>query len=110
MIVKCPNCRKPISSKAVVCGHCSHELGEVSEEQLREVSRRQLRDRVYRLKMMSYAAITLLLAGAGWYFYESADLDLAPSAGPIILAAIGSVAYVIVRGLLFMARRELRSV
>lgn len=108
MIVKCPNCRKPMSSKAPECPSCGQERGEESDERLEELARRRLRDRVYRMKMASYGAITILLIAAGWYFYESADLDLAPSPGPIILVAIGSVAYVLTRALLFRARRELK--
>ncbi len=108
MIVKCPNCRKPMSSQAPLCPNCGFERGEVSDEQLLEFQRRRIRDRIYRLKMTSYAAITLLLAAAGWYFYETADLELTPSTGPLVLVAVGAVAYVIVRGLLFAAKRELK--
>lgn len=97
-----------MSDKAPLCPNCGYARGEVSAEQLQEVERRRLRDRIYRLKMSSYAAITLLLAAAGWYFYETADLDLTPSPGPLLLVAVGAVAYVIVRALLFKAKRELK--
>lgn len=106
MIVNCPNCRKPMSSKAPLCPNCGFERGEVSDEQLQEIARRRLRDRIYRLKMASYGAITLLLAAAGWYFYENADLEMTPSPGPMALVAVGAVAYLLTRGLLFVARRE----
>lgn len=109
MIVKCPNCRKPMSDKASLCPNCGFERGEVSEEQLLELQRRKLRDRIYRLKMSSYAAITLLLAAAGWYFYESADLDLTPSVGPLVLVSVGAVAYLVVRALLFKAKRDMKA-
>ncbi len=106
MIVNCPNCRKPMSSKAPACPNCGFERGEVSDEQLEELARRRLRDRIYRLKMASYGAITLLLVAAGWYFDQTADLDLRPTAGPLVVVAVGAVAYVISRGLLFKAKRE----
>ncbi len=106
MIVNCPNCRKPMSSKAPACPNCGFERGEVSDEQLEELARRRLRDRIYRLKMASYGAITLLLVAAGWYFYQTADLDLRPTAGPLVVVAVGAVAYVISRALLFKAKRE----
>ena len=109
MIINCPTCRKPMSSKAVACSNCNTERGELSDEQLSELSRRRLRDRIYRLKMASYAAISVLLAAAGWYFYEASDLDLTPSTGPLILVAVGAVAYVLVRALLFSAKRALRA-
>ena len=108
MIVNCPNCGKAMSSKAPLCPHCGYERGEVSDEQLQELARRRLRDKVYRLKMSSYLAITLLLAAAGWYFYEASDVNMTPSTGPILLVAVGSVAYVITRGLLFKAKRDLK--
>ena len=109
MIIKCPSCRNQISSKVSVCPHCGFELGEMTDEKFEELERRKLRDRIYRLKMSSYGAITVLLAAAGWYFYETADMDITPSTGPIILVAVGSVAYVVVRGLLFKAKRELKA-
>lgn len=108
MIINCPNCGKAMSSKAPQCPHCGYERGEVSDEQLQEFARRRLRDKVYRLKMSSYLAITLLLAAAGWYFYEASDVNMTPSAGPILLVAVGSVAYVITRALLFKAKRDLK--
>ena len=109
MIINCPSCRKPMSSKAPACPSCDTERGDLSDEQLSELSRRRLRDRIYRLKMASYAAISVLLAAAGWYFYEASDLDLTPSTGHLVLVALGSVAYVIVRALLFAAKRALKA-
>jgi uncharacterized membrane protein YvbJ len=108
MIIKCPNCRKPISSKAALCSHCGHELGEVSEEQLQEFERRRLRDRIYRLRMASYTAIAVLLVAVGWYWWESRDFSSPPGMGPAILVAVGTVAYLVVRGLLFTTRREMK--
>jgi len=108
VIVNCPNCRKPMSSKAGQCPACGFERGETTDEQLHELQRRRLRDRIYRLKMSNYAAITVLLAAAGWYFYRSANLDFTPTTGPMVLVAIGAVFYVIVRGLLFQAKRQLK--
>jgi hypothetical protein len=109
LIIKCPSCKKPASDKAEACTNCGFELSENSLASFREQERRSLRDRIYRLKMSSYAAITLLLAGAGWYFYETADLELTPSLGPIVLVALGSIAYVAVRILLFTNKRSLRN-
>jgi uncharacterized membrane protein YvbJ len=108
MIINCPNCGKPVSSKAVLCSHCGYELGEVSEEQLQEFERRRLRDRIYRLRMTSYAAITALVAACGWYWWESRDFSGPPSIGPVTLMAAGTLGYVVVRGLLFNARRAMK--
>lgn len=80
----------------------------MSDEQISELERRRLRDRIYRLKMANYAAISLLLVAAGWYFYETANLNLSPSIGPMILVGIGAVMYVVLRGLLFQSKRQLK--
>jgi len=108
VIVNCPQCRKPISNKVPVCPHCSLERSEISDEQISEMERRRLRDRIYRLKMANYAAITVLLTAAGWYFYETAKMNASPSFGPLILTGIGAVFYVILRGLLFQSKRQLK--
>jgi hypothetical protein len=108
MIIKCPSCGKQISSKAALCSHCGHVLGEVSEEQLQEFERRRLRDRIYRLRMFSYAAITMLLVACGWYWWGSRDFGTAPGPGPLILVAVGTLAYLVLRWLLFSARREMK--
>ena len=108
MIVNCPECRKPMSSKAPACPNCGMERGELSDDQLNELTRRRLRDRVYRLKMSNYAAISVLLAAAGWYFYQSSNLDMMPTRGPLILVSIGAAADVLSRGLLFKAKRDLK--
>ncbi|MEJ2535310.1 MAG: hypothetical protein P8008_07600 [Gammaproteobacteria bacterium] len=109
MIIQCPGCRKQVSSKSELCSHCGFALGDVSEEQVDEFHRRRLRDRIYHLKMFSYAAITLLLAACGWYWWESGDFGSPPSAGPVLLVVLGAAAYLVIRVLLFMARRELRA-
>ena len=72
------------------------------------MQRRRLRDQIYRLKMANYAAITILLMAAGWYFYETANLQFSPSVGPLILVAAGALIYLVVRGLLFRAKRRLK--
>lgn len=98
-----------MSSKAAQCQHCGFALGEVSEEQVTEFQRRRLRDRIYHLKMASYAAITVLLIAAAWYWWESSDFSRMPSMVPTALVATGTVAYIVIRALMFTARRELRS-
>lgn len=108
MIIQCPGCRKQVSSKADLCAHCGFALGDVSEEQVDEFHRRRLRDRIYRLKMSSYVAITLLLAACGLYWWESRDFSSPPGFGPVALVVLGGIAYLVIRVLMFTARRDLR--
>jgi len=107
-IIACPGCGKRISSISPLCPHCGFERGEVDDEQVTEFRRRQLRERIYRLKMFSYVAITLMLAGFGWYWFGGGAFGERTEMGPIVLVALGAVAYVVVRVLLFNARRALR--
>ena len=71
-LINCPSCRKRISNVLNICPHCGFALGEVTEDQIREFERRKQRDRVYHLKMTSYAVMTLFVAAFGWYWWESA--------------------------------------
>jgi hypothetical protein len=104
-IMSCPECSKKISSHAVICSYCGYQLGEVSEADLEVFRARKLRDRIYSLNMASYVVITIFIAGFGWYWLNSEGFTRAPSAGPMILMALSTVAYLVVRGLLFRSRK-----
>ena len=108
MIVACPNCGKQISSVAPLCSHCGFSRGEVSEEDLREFKRRKMRDRIYHLNMASYTVIALFLLAFGWYWWDTSGFSQRSSVGPVLLLAIGTVAYLSIRVLLFVARRKLK--
>jgi len=108
-IVACPNCAKKISSHAVICSWCGFELGEVSEQDMEVYRARRLRERRYRLNMASYAILTFLLAGFGWYWWDSRGFTEPPTGGPLILMVLAAVAYVVVRGLLLRNRSRLRA-
>jgi len=105
-IIACPECGKKVSSRAAICSHCGFHLGEASEEDLEIFRARKLRDRIYRLNMSSYAAITLFLAGFGWYWWASRGFVEPPTAGPFILMGVAALAYLVVRVLLFRARQQ----
>ncbi len=96
-IVTCPGCEKHISSHTKVCPYCGFQRDAVAEERLRELRRRELRDRVYYLKMASYAALALLIAAFGWYLVESPGLQGKPSVGSYVLFTIGAVCYLLIR-------------
>jgi hypothetical protein len=96
-IVTCPGCEKHISSHTVECPYCGFQRDEEAEERLRELRRRGLRDRVYYLKMTSYAALALLIVALGWYLTESPDLQGKPPIGSYILFAVGTICYLLIR-------------
>ena len=92
----------------MLCPYCGFQRGEVSEGQLREFRRRKLRDRIYYLKMASYAALTLLLAAFGWYLAETSGFQYRSSVGPYALFTVGAVCYLVIRIYLYKNKAALR--
>ena len=107
-IVNCPKCDKNISSRTTLCPYCGFQRGEVAEQELKEFRRRELRDRVYHLKMASYAALTLLVASFGWYLVDTSGFQHRASAGPYILFTVGAAIYVVIRVYLFKSKAALK--
>ena len=107
-IVNCPNCDKNISGLTTVCPYCDFERGEIAERELNESRRRKIRDQIYRLKMASYGALTLLLAAFAWYMTDSAGFEQRASVGPYILFTIGALLYLGIRVFLFKASSALK--
>ena len=105
-IISCPECGKKMSSLARLCNNCGFQRGEASEEQLAVYRQRQARQKVYQLNMASYAVISAFVAGFGWYWWDSAGYTEPAGRGPFILMGLAAVAYVVVRALLFRARRH----
>jgi hypothetical protein len=108
-ISSCPECGKKISSRAVICNYCGIQLGEVTEHDLLVFQARKLRDKLYRLNMISYAVITLFIAAFCWYWWDSRGFSRMSSLGPFVLMGIAAVAYVVVRVFLFRNRQALKS-
>ena len=109
-IIKCPKCDRRISSEIMMCPNCGFQRGEVDEEELREFRRRELRDRVYYLKMSSYGVLTLLLVAFGWYWVETGSFQHRSSSGPYILFSICAIAYLVIRVLLFRSNLALKRI
>jgi len=103
-IVSCPKCDKNISSRTMLCPYCGFQRGEVAEQELKEIRRRKLRDRVYHLKMASYAALTLVVAAFAWYMVDTSGFQHRASVGPYVLSTIGAAIYLVVRVYLFKSR------
>jgi len=109
-IVNCPNCDKPISGLTTVCPYCDFERSEIAEDQLKESRRRRIRDQIYRLKMASYGALTLLLVAFGWYMADTAGFQHRASVGPYILFTIGASIYLLIRVLLLRSAMALKKI
>lgn len=92
----------------MLCPYCGFQRGEVAEEQLREFSRRRLRDRIYHLKMTSYAALALLIGAFGWYLVDTSGLQRMSSIGPFVLFFVGAFCYLVIRVFLFRAKAALK--
>jgi len=106
--ISCPECGKKVSSRAPICPFCGHEHGEATDEDRAIFRARRLRERIYRLNLISYFVIALLLGGFGWFWWESAGFSRMSSFGPFAAIAVTAVAYLVVRVLLFRARSERR--
>lgn len=104
-IVSCPECNRNISSRAVICNYCGFQMGDVTESDLEIFRARKLRDRIYRLNMISYTVITVFVAAFGWYWWDSRGFTEPSSTGPFILMGAAALAYLVVRGFLFRARQ-----
>ena len=107
-IVNCPACSRKVSNVTAMCPYCGFKRGAESEAQLQELQRRKMRDQVYHLNMVSYVAITLFLVGFGWYWWASSGFRQPMSGGPFALLGLSTIGYLLIRILLFRARRKLR--
>lgn len=107
-IISCPSCDKNISSRSDLCPYCGFQRDEVAEERLVELRRRKLRDRIYHLKMASYAALTLLIGAFGWYLAATGGFQYRASAGPYILFTIGAAIYLVIRVYLYKFKAALK--
>lgn len=94
----------------MLCPYCGFQRGEVAEEQLKELRRRKIRDRIYRLKMVSYIALTFLAAAFGWYMVNTSGFQHRASMGPYVLFTIGAAFYLVIRVYLFMAKSALKKI
>ena len=103
----CPACGQRMSDQLDACPNCGLAAGEEVDEEtvLREVARRR-REKIYRLRMASYVALTVAMIGVIAYWFTSDGFQAAPGPLELVLMAAGSVAYFVVRVLTFAARRR----
>jgi len=107
-IVSCPQCGNKISSLAKICLHCGSKRSEFGVEQSPVFRQRQARERVYHLKMTTYAVLSVLLAAFAWYWWDSSGFQQRSSRGPFIAMGLSGIAYVTVRVFLYQAQRKLK--
>ena len=108
VLALCPACDQEIPSKAEVCPACGLNLDETNESRIIEQRRRNLRDSIYRYRMGSYLALTILISAFGWFLFASGNLSAPPPKGPYLLFAVGAVIYLIIRVFLFKCKLALR--
>lgn len=110
-IVNCPQCGKKISSRAPICDHCGNIRGDASGEDLQRYRERNIRDRLYRLNMFSYASMFIVILAFTWYWAATGSFQRPVSNnGPYYLMMVGALAYLVFRVLIFRARGQQKSI
>jgi len=113
-LVNCPACRTKMSSVAKVCPKCGYSRdpnAEIDPEQVKLFQKRQFRDRMFKLRMLSYVAMTITMIGALpmlWDYIRGIE-----EAEPIIMLehwgiyaiAVGFFLYLLIRIFMIVSRR-----
>lgn len=106
-IVPCPKCGNRVSSNAAICSNCGYERGEASDADRQKFQRRQLREYIYHLRMASYGVMAVVLLAFAWVWVATGGLQVrAGNNGPYYLMVGCAIAYLVVRALMFRARRR----
>ncbi len=114
-LINCPSCRTKISSVAEACPKCGFALkknGQADPEEIKLFLKRQLRDRMYLLRMLSYVAMSIAMIGALpmlWDYIKSLErgevIELKEHWGIFAIGA-GFIIYVIIRSIMIWVKRE----
>jgi len=106
-IIRCPGCKRRVSSRAGTCADCGAPIGAASPGQARSTRQERERRGTRHLRIQLLAALMLFVIGALWII--SANLSGAGNttrAVPALgLAAIGLFWYLGVRMLLWLRQR-----
>lgn len=106
-IINCPRCGKRISDLSKVCPHCDLPLGEMSEEDIKQVERQRWSKHVYIARNSAYLGMAALLVGAMWWFMAgTGGLVLPPPPLSVVLLVLGVVVYTGGRGWLFWLKMK----
>ncbi len=117
-LVHCPACRTKMSSVAKVCPKCGYSRdskAEIDPEQVSLFQKRQFRDRMYKLRMFSYVAMSITMIGALpmlWDYIRGIE-----EATPIVMIehwgvyviALGFIMYLVIRIFMTTVRKSYRA-
>ncbi len=97
-IIRCPECNERISSLAPTCPHCEAPQGERTDEDRLRIRQRHWRKLIYRATNVVYAAMTMLVVGAiWWWMIEPQGWALPPPASALGLVVFGAAVYLVGR-------------
>lgn len=116
-LISCPKCHQKISDKSSECTHCHFSFVNNAEEieRLKVLNFRKYRDKMYRLKMLSFIAMAIALIGTVpmlWDYLKAIDYGFQANIlnhWGIKLLVIGFAMYVIVRVLMLTTKRNFKS-
>lgn len=112
-LINCPSCRIKMSSVAEACPKCGFALkkeGKADPEEVKLFLKRQLRDRMYRLKMISYVAMSIAMFGALpmlWDYIKGLETNqvvVLKEHWGIYAVGAGFLLYVIIRSLMIYTK------
>lgn len=96
-----------MSSVAKACPHCHEPLGELTESDRQQLQLRRWRDRLYRARNVTYAAMALVVVGViAWWMAEPQGLTLPLPTVPGVLLGFGFLAYLASWGWLIWLRTQ----
>jgi len=109
-LIRCPQCRQRMSSLAKACPHCGYGRGrsESAADEIAGLRLQRLKQWRYRLRMASYTAMTLMLAGVIAWWLDSGLLGM-PGWFAKLAMSLGVLAYLGLRSSLFWLAREIKA-
>lgn len=114
-LIKCPSCRTKISTVAEACPKCGFAMkkdGKANPDEIKLFLKRQLRDRMYRLRMFSYVAMSITMIGALpmlWDYIKGLEIGEAvvlKDHWGIYAVAVGFICYMITRSIMVHVKSE----
>jgi hypothetical protein len=113
-LIKCPSCQKQISDKVESCPHCDFSFNQTEEElkRLKTLNFRSYRNKMFRLKMLTFTAMAIAIIGLVpmlWTYAQAIDYGFNANMlkhWGIYFIAAGFVLYMVVRVLMFLTKRN----
>ena len=93
-IVKCPECRKQISSQAKICSHCGYAYKDASTEDLEQAERIARLKHKHRAQMIVYASMLLFLIGTLFFYFGKQMNHLVYLIIGVVGLVVGGVGYI----------------